>query len=40
MCNGLPWRAERYDGEGFEEVGENHPKASGHCPLYVRLELA
>lgn len=39
MRNGLPWRTERYDGERFEEVGENHPRASGHRPLYGGLEL-
>lgn len=34
---GLPWRAERYAGERFEEVGEEEPKASDHCPLYVDI---
>lgn len=39
MRKGLPYRAERYTGERFEEVGENHPKASDHAPLYMDIEL-
>jgi len=39
MRKGLPYRAERYDGERFEFVGENDPKASDHCPVYVDLAL-
>jgi len=36
---GLPWRAERYDGPRYEEVGENKPKASDHVPLAVDIPL-
>lgn len=36
---GLPWRAERFTGQRFDDVGDNHPKASDHCPLYMDLEL-
>ena len=39
MRQGLPWRAERYTGDRFDLVGENHPKASDHCPIYMDLEL-
>ncbi len=37
---GLPWRAEDYTGDRFDEVGEHEPKASDHCPLYVDLPIA
>ena len=37
---GLPWRAEEYEGQRYEAVGENYPKASDHVPLYVDLPLA
>ena len=36
---GLPWRATKYDGARFDGVGEDQPKASDHCPLYMDLEL-
>jgi endonuclease/exonuclease/phosphatase family metal-dependent hydrolase len=36
---GLPWRAARYPGERFDDVGENDPKASDHCPVSVELTL-
>lgn len=39
MRKGLPWRAERYTGERFDFVGENSPKASDHCPLYMNINL-
>lgn len=39
MRKGLPHRAEAYDGERFEDVGENIPKASDHCPIYMDLDL-
>jgi endonuclease/exonuclease/phosphatase family metal-dependent hydrolase len=39
MRKGMPWRAEDYAGERFEEVGENDPKASDHAPLYMDIEL-
>lgn len=37
MRKGMPWRAEKYDGERFEDVGENHPKASDHAPVVVEI---
>lgn len=40
MRKGLPWRAEDYAGPRFDEVGENEPKASDHCPVYVDLPVA
>jgi endonuclease/exonuclease/phosphatase family metal-dependent hydrolase len=39
MRKGLPHRAERYTGERFDFVGEENPKASDHCPLYMDIEL-
>jgi endonuclease/exonuclease/phosphatase family metal-dependent hydrolase len=39
MRKGLPWRATRYQGQRFEEVGDSHPKASDHAPLVMQLEL-
>lgn len=39
LRKGLPWRAERYTGERFDSVGENNPKASDHCPIFMDLEL-
>ncbi len=37
--SGLPWRATRYQGGRFDDVGEDQPKASDHCPVLVDLEL-
>jgi len=39
MRKGLPFRAEDYEGERFDNVGENHPKASDHAPLLIDIEL-
>jgi endonuclease/exonuclease/phosphatase family metal-dependent hydrolase len=39
MRKGLPWRAEKYDGERYGTVGHDNPKASDHCPLAIDLEL-
>ncbi len=39
LRKGLPWRAERYVGPRYEEVGENEPKASDHVPLAVDIPL-
>lgn len=39
LRKGLPCRAERYAGERFDYVGDNHPKASDHCPLFMDLEI-
>lgn len=36
---GMPWRAEKYTQDRFDDVGWDHPKASDHCPLYVDLNL-
>ena len=38
--SGLPWRATRYDGPRLDDVGDNYPKASDHCPLTMKLKLA
>lgn len=35
--DGLPWRAERYDGHRFDGVGQDRPKASDHCPVTLSL---
>ncbi len=40
MRKGLPWRADKYTGERLDNVGENHPKASDHCPLIMDLKLS
>lgn len=37
---GLPYRAERYSGSRFTDVGEHHPKASDHCPVVLELPVA
>lgn len=37
MRRGLPYRAGDYD--QFEGVGENDPKASDHCPVFVDIPL-
>ncbi len=37
---GLPYRAEDdYDGERFDHVGEDSPKASDHCPVTIELPI-
>lgn len=40
MRKGLPYRAEKYQGIRFENVGEDNPKASDHAPVYIEIELA
>jgi endonuclease/exonuclease/phosphatase family metal-dependent hydrolase len=40
LRQGLPWRAAAYEGERFEGVGEDNPKASDHCPLSVDIPFA
>lgn len=35
--NGLPLRAERYQGPRFDGVGQDKPKASDHCPVTLTL---
>jgi endonuclease/exonuclease/phosphatase family metal-dependent hydrolase len=37
--NGLPYRATRYTGERFANVGNDNPKASDHAPFAMDLEL-
>jgi len=34
---GQPGRARRYQGERFEGIGDNRPKASDHCPILFEL---
>ncbi|KDM92283.1 endonuclease/exonuclease/phosphatase family protein [Photobacterium galatheae] len=40
MRKGMPFRAERYEGERFDFVGHDNPKASDHCPIYIDIDLA
>jgi endonuclease/exonuclease/phosphatase family metal-dependent hydrolase len=37
--SGLPWRAERYEGDRFDEVGYDSPKASDHAPVVVEIPM-
>lgn len=39
MRKGLPFRAEKYEGERLDFVGHDNPKASDHCPIYMDLKL-
>lgn len=36
---GLPFRAEKYKGVRFDDVGESEPKASDHCAVYIDIDL-
>lgn len=40
MRKGLPYRAVRYTGPRFANVGEDNPKASDHAPLAMDIDLA
>lgn len=40
MRKGLPYRAVRYTGARFANVGEDNPKASDHAPLAMDIDLA
>jgi endonuclease/exonuclease/phosphatase family metal-dependent hydrolase len=39
MRRGMPKRATGYEGERFDGVGENKPKASDHCPVVMEIEV-
>jgi endonuclease/exonuclease/phosphatase family metal-dependent hydrolase len=39
MREGLPYRADKYTGNRFDEIGEDNPKASDHCGIYMDIEL-
>jgi hypothetical protein len=40
MRKGQPLRATRYTGERFVGVGQDRPKASDHCPVVMKVEVA
>ncbi len=40
MRQGMPYRADRYTGPRFSDVGHDRPKASDHAVLYMDLEMA
>jgi endonuclease/exonuclease/phosphatase family metal-dependent hydrolase len=40
LREGLPFRAERYTEKRLDNVGQDNPKASDHCPSAMDLELA
>lgn len=39
MREGLPLRATKYIGKRFTGIGQDNPKASDHCGLYIDIEL-
>ncbi len=40
MREGMPFRADRYQGPRFDDVGESEPKASDHAPLSIDIPTA
>ncbi len=39
MRKGLPYRATGYEGQRFDSVGEDNPKASDHAPLLMDVQV-
>lgn len=39
MRKGLPYRAKKYNGPRFPNVGEDAPKASDHAPVFIDIDL-
>ncbi len=35
---GMPLRADRYDGPRFDGIGRDKPKASDHCPVVIEVD--
>lgn len=39
LRKGMPYRAEKYEGDRYDGVGEDNPKASDHCPITIEIKL-